>query len=182
VGGEAIQVSSKRRASPALLAILAACLVVALLAVLGNLPLTAPAPAPAAEPGPHDGRLVPGQRVDFIRLDLPIEEVEKALGAGKIRPAEGGSLAYVYEQVGLTLGVQQGAVVSVMTVSPHFRTANGVGVGSDVDLVVRTFGQGYEYDKRSDEDYYLRYWASGIHFQVEKTRVVSITVTPPVLP
>lgn len=171
-----------RRISPALLAILAASLGVALLSLLGDLPpWRSPAPAPPVEPGPHDRRLVPGQRADFIRLGLAVARVEQILGPGKIRPAEEGTLAYVFEDYGITCGVQGGRVVSVLVTTPQLRTANGIGVGSDVDAVLRTFGEGYELDKRGEDEMTLRYWAGGIHFTVRKTRVAAVMITEPVM-
>ena len=144
-------------------------------------------PTPEA-PGPLDERIVPGHRVSFILLGLPITEVEGKLGAGVIRPSQD-ALLYLFEKVGLGCGVQKGQVVSIRVLSPHFRTRGGVGVGTDVDQVVRELGPDYEYSgdgpsptpgAAPPESYVLHYWSQGIHVGVKMTRVESLQITAPV--
>lgn len=144
-------------------------------------------PTPEA-PGPLDELIVPGHRVSFIVLGVPIKEVEGKLGSGVIRPSQD-ALLYLFEKVGLSCGVQRGQVVSVRILSPQFRTRGGVAVGSDVDLVIRELGTAYEYAGEGPsptpgaappETYVLHYWNLGIHVGIRHTRVESLQVTSPV--
>jgi len=144
-------------------------------------------PTPEAA-GPLDELIVPGHRVSFIVLGVPVQEVEARLGPGVIRPSQG-ALLYLFDKVGLACGVQQGQVVSVRILSPSFRTRGGVAVGADVDLVIRELGTSYEYAGEGPsptpgapppENYVLHYWSQGIHVAIKHTHVESLQVTPPV--
>ena len=126
--------------------------------------------------GPQDGAILPGLRIDFVSLGVPIKQVEHKLGSGKIKPTSQATL-YHFGQIDLTCGVQEEKITSVLTRNPIFRTRTGVHVGSPVDEVVREYGDRYEYDKLED-GYTLHYWRQGIHFTVRSERVHSILITP----
>jgi hypothetical protein len=156
-----------------------AAMVVGLLAALGQYEAWRPPDVPEpARPARQDGLILAGNRVDFITLNLPIEQVETVLGTGKIRPAKDSQL-YIFDEAGLSVGVQQGLVQHILVKNPNLHTPDGLAVGSDVDRVVRSFGPDYEQEVRTPQDYSLHYWAKGIHFAVEGTRVVSILVAQP---
>lgn len=144
-------------------------------------------PTPEA-PGPMDELIVPGHRVSFIVLGLPIHDVEAKLGSGVIRPSKE-ALLYLFDKFGLSCGVQQNRVVSVRILTPQFRTRGGISVGADVDLVVRELGADYEYAGEGPpptpgatppETYLLHYWSQGIHVGIRHTQVESLQVTAPV--
>ncbi len=158
-----------------------AAMLVGCLAAVGQFQADGPeSPASGAPPARRDGRIVAGQRVDFITLDLPIARVEEVLGAGKVRPQEDSQL-YLFDHVGVHLATRKGLVQSILVQVPDLRTAEGIAVGSDVDLVLRTFGERYEYEARSPEDYWLHYWPQGIHFSIQGTSVARIMVAHPVI-
>ncbi len=173
------QAAGPRGISRPLALLMLAAMVVGLLAALGQYQAwQRPKEPEPSRPARRDGLIQAGQRVDFITLNLPVEQVEAILGTGRIRP-ERSSQLYIFEQVGLSVSVQRGLVQSILVKTPDLRTADGLSVGSDVDRVVRTFGADYEQEPRTPQEYSLHYWSRGIHFAVRGTRVVSILVAQP---
>ena len=136
---------------------------------------TAPGKAPPREPGTSDNQIVPGHRVDFITLGLSVTLVEKTLGKGMIRPAPEAQL-YLFQDYGLSMSVVDDRVDSIYVKSPHFKTRQGTGVGSDVSEVIRQFGDDYVMDGPEDK-YELHYWTEGIHFRVEGQKITAVQVT-----
>jgi len=174
--------STPRRVSRPLAILMVAAMLVGCLAALGQFQADrSESPEPGARPARRDGRIVAGQRVDFITLNLPIARVEEVLGAGKIRP-QADSQLYLFEQVGVHVATRKGRVQSILVQVPDLQTAEGIAVGSDVDQVLRSYGERYEYEARGSEDYWLHYWPQGIHFSVQGTSVTQIMVAPPVMP
>jgi hypothetical protein len=96
--------------------------------------------------GPNDNLILPGDRVGFITLGLPITEVEPKLGSGRIRPTQRAVL-YLFSDVGITCGVEGGRVTFILVHAHGFVLRTGIGVGTDVEAVIRAFGDGYEYDQ-----------------------------------
>ena len=166
--------------------------------------LKAPARPQISAAGPTDHLVVPGDRAGFITLDLPVDEVEKRLGQGRIRPTHDAVL-YYFAKEHLTCGVQEGRVQSILVHDPQFQTRTGLGVGSDVEKVIRVFGDVYEYDNLSvpstprpsatptaspsprvasqrgpEDSYTLHYWDKGVHFNIRSGRVDAVWITPPV--
>ncbi|MGE0495401.1 MAG: hypothetical protein AB7S38_39715 [Vulcanimicrobiota bacterium] len=136
-------------------------------------------PGPPVTAGPEDLLIVPGQRVGFIMLGLAVSELENKLGKSIIRPAHDAQL-HVYPEAGISLSTRGGHIVSILVKNPQFKTRSGIGVGSDVDAVMRTFSEHYEYE--GDEKHYnLHYWAVGIHFLVEEDHISTIQITEPML-
>jgi len=178
-GPQTAPAAEARGVSRPLALLMLAAMVVGLLAAVGQYQAwQRPVVPEPARPARRDGLIMAGQRVDFITLNLPVEQVEWMLGPGRIRP-ERTSQLYIFEKVGLSLSVQKGLVRSILVKTPDLRTADGLSVGSDVDRVVRLFGPDYDKETRTPQDYSLHYWARGIHFAVEGTRVVSILVAEP---
>ncbi|MEW6277043.1 MAG: hypothetical protein AB1758_00370 [Candidatus Eremiobacterota bacterium] len=138
-----------------------------------------PASVPVG-PGPEDRTIVAGLRVDLVTLGMPARAVEKRWGQATMRPTES-SLIYRFDSLGVTLGVRDDKVESILVKNPALRTRGGVGVGSDVDQVIREFGTRYEFEGDPKSAYKLQYWDKGIHFTVEKDNVASILITQPVL-
>lgn len=174
--------SEAPRRIPLPLALLLTCaLIVGALAVVGQVEAGRPGPAPeAARPSRGDGRIIAGHRVDFLTLGLPVERVEAVLGRGKARPKKD-SILYLFDEVGVHVAASKGLVQSVLVQNPNLTTPDGIGVGADVDRVLRTFGEDYEYENRGAEEYTLHYWPKGIHFSVKDTKVTRILVTEPVI-
>lgn len=161
--------------------LLTAAMIVGALAVFGEFEAARRAPSPqAARPARGDGRIMPGHRVDFITMGLPVERVEAALGRGKVRPKQD-SVLYLFDEVGVHVAAHRGLVQSVLILNPNLTTADGIGVGADVDRVLRTFGEHYEYESRGPNEYTLHYWPQGIHFFVKETIVNRILVTEAVI-
>lgn len=160
--------------------LLTAAMIVGALAVFGELE-AARAPSPqAARPARGDGRIIAGHRVDFITLGLAVDRVEASIGRGKVRPKQD-SVLYLFDEVGVHVAAHKGLVQSVLVLNPNLTTPDGIGVGADVDRVLRTFGEHYEYESRGQEEYTLHYWPKGIHFFVKETTVHRILVTEPVI-
>ncbi len=134
-----------------------------------------PSQVPPQNPGSSDNFIVPGHRVDFITLGLSITVVEKTLGHGVIRPTPEAQL-YLFQDYGLSMSVVEDRVDSIYVKSPHFKTRQGTGVGSDVSEVIRQFGDDYVMDG-DEKDYELHYWSEGIHFRVSEDKVTAIQIT-----
>lgn len=149
----------------------------------------------AATIGPDDQLITPGDRVGFLRLGLQIGVVEQRLGKGRAKPTERAVL-YKFEEAGLTCAVQRSQVISVLVQNPMYRTAGGLSVGSDADLVVRELGDEYEYEplerverpgstptptasNRPMTGYTLHYWREGVHVNLFNDRVESIMIMAP---
>lgn len=170
-----------RRIPLPLALLLTAAMIVGALAVFGELEAARRSPSPqAARPARGDSRIIPGHRVDFITLGLAVDRVEAAIGRGKVRPKQD-SVLYLFEEVGVHVAAHKGLVQSVLVLNPNLTTPDGIGVGADVDRVLRTFGEHYEYESRGPEEYTLHYWPKGIHFFVKETTVNRILVTEPVI-
>ncbi len=170
-----------RRVSRPLAALMLAAILLGFLAALGQCQADRSAPSPSqARPARRDGLIVAGQRVDFITLNLPIAQVEEVLGEGKVRP-QAESQLYLFDEVGVQIATRSGLVESILVRAPELKTSEGVAVGSDVDGVLRSFGNRYEYEAQSEEEYWLHYWPQGIHFSIQGTRVTRIMVALPVL-
>lgn len=137
-------------------------------------------------PARDDELIIPGQRVGFLYLGIPIAEVESRLGRGHAKPTQTAVL-YRFEKAGLTCAVQKGLVTSILVHNPRFMTTGKTAVGSDADQVVREFGDQYEYEtmERPQEGntppkpvgYTLHYWREGIHLNLKADQVDSILVT-----
>lgn len=170
-----------RRIPLPLALLLTAAMIVGALAVFGEIEAARRSPSPqAARPARGDSRIIPGHRVDFITLGLPVDRVEAAIGRGKVRPKQD-SVLYLFDEVGVHVAAHKGLVQSVLVLNPNLTTPDGIGVGADVDRVLRTFGEHYEYESRGPEEYTLHYWPKGIHFFVKETTVNRILVTEPVI-
>lgn len=110
-----------------------------------------------------------------MTLGLSTQNLTKVLGNGQLRPHQEG-LVHLYEEFALVIYSEKGRVVSVTTRSPAFQTKMGVGVGSDVDLVLKSLGQDYEMIGEG-ESYVLHNWNRGWHVGIEKEKVVYFQVT-----
>lgn len=177
---EELEERPRRAAWPLLLILAVAMALGAVVAYHATRPEAQPSPvAVVARPGPNDFMIVPGQRVDVVTLGLDVGEVEKRWGKALIRPTPDG-LVYQFDQMAVTLMVREDRVMSILVKNSLFRTRGGASVNGDVDVVVRELGKTFEYEKKDEAVYGVRYWDKGIHFAVEKTVITSIQVTEPV--
>lgn len=167
---------SGRVSTPTLIMLLAVMLLGAVVAALqwrGYLEAEARA---QVSPGPADEWIVPGERVGFLVLGLPIASAESRLGRGVVRPHDN-STVYLFRNLGVNLVVDEEAISSIYVTTSTTRTVGGCAVGCDVSAVLREFGADYEQEKGSAEKYQLHYWSQGIHFTVVHDKVVSIMVS-----
>lgn len=179
---EQVEPPPVRRVSLPLAVLLVAALAVGGLAAFGEIQSWRREPEPVpVRAARGDGRVLAGLRVDFITLGLPIERVEAVLGQGKARP-ERGAVVHLFDEAGVRVSAADGRVQSILVQNPNLRTPDGLGVGVDVDRVVRSFGEDYEYEGRGSEQYTLHYWSKGIHFTVKDDKVHTLLVTEPVHP
>ena len=144
-------------------------------------------PLSANGPGPADQYIVPGLRIGFVTLNLPIQEVEARMGKARLEPTEK-AVIYRWDQANLKCVVEGGRVTSILTTEPGLHTRTGLHVGSPVDEVIRSYGDGYEYDTKDsgpsasptpakNQPYVLHYFQQGVHFSVHQGAVRSIWVT-----
>lgn len=158
--------------------VLVASLLLLLLAVLtetNKLPAsTAPTPPPT-ESFTADTVIVPGTRVGPITLGLSIQKMGQILGPGQMRPQAPG-VVHLYPNAGFVVYTEGDRVVSVTVRSPAYKTRSGVGVGSDVDQVLRTLSHDYEMEG-SGKAYTLHNWSEGWHLAVKDNKVTYIQVT-----
>lgn len=155
--------------------LLLASLVLLLLAVGSEVVRRPATTSLEAHVGASDMTIVGGQRVDFVTLGMPLTQAQERLGKGVARPTDK-VVVHLFPDYGLSLGVTEGRVVSIYIQSPNFTTRAGLGVGSDVDQVIKTYGSRYEFEG-TEQDYTLHFWAQGIHFSVQNNKVTAIQVT-----
>lgn len=130
---------------------------------------------PPTDKSALDNLIIPGTRLGPVTLGLSTKLLTEILGNGQLRPHQNG-LVHLYEEYALVVYTENDRVVSVTTRSPVFRTKMGVGVGSDVDQVIKTLGKDYEMSG-TGETYVLHDWSRGWHVGVEKGKVVYFQVT-----
>jgi nucleoid-associated protein YgaU len=122
-----------------------ACLFVVLCSELPQPTFQREAPTQSRQLGPQDQFIVAGQRVGFLRLGLPIADVEARLGRGMAKPTQTAVL-YRFPRAGLTCAVQRGLVASILVHNTEFKTPQGTAVNSEADQVVRELGDQYEFE------------------------------------
>lgn len=131
---------------------------------------------PPTESSAQDTLIVPGTRIGPVTLGLSSKHLTEVLGSGQLRPHQKG-IVHLYEEFALAVYTENNRVVSVTTRSPVFKTKTGVGVGSDIDLVLKSLGRDYEMSGEG-ESYVLHNWNRGWHVGVEKEKVTYFQVTP----
>ena len=152
-----------------------ALLLLATLTETNKLPdSTHPTPRPT-DKTTLDAIIVPGTRIGAITLGLPMKTVTEILGQGQLRP-QGAGTVHLYPNSGLVVYSEKDRVVTVSVRSPAFKTRGGVGVGSDVDEVLRTLSSDYEMEG-SGTEYKLHNWSEGWHLEVKDNKVTYIQIT-----
>lgn len=158
--------------------VLVASLLLLLLATLTEthkLPVsTAPTPPPT-ESFALDSLIVPGTRVGPLTLGLSVKKMAEILGPGQLRPQSPG-VVHLFPNAGFVVYTEADRIVSVGVRSPAYKTRSGVGVGSDVDEVLRTLSSDYEMEG-SGKEYKLHNWSEGWHLEVKDNKVTYIQVT-----
>ena len=151
-----------------------------------------------AKPGPYDNRIVPGYRAGFITLNMSSSNLEPTLGQASIRPQTDGML-YLFPKYDLNVSVSKGRVNSVFITNPCFIVGindekadknRQIKVGSDIENVLRTFGESYEAETKGQRSesltdlgkrYTLHYWEHGVHFGVQEHKITYIMITNPII-
>jgi hypothetical protein len=170
--------SSNKTVAWGLRIVLLASLTLFLLATLtetNKAPISAAPTPPLTNNFTRDTLIIPGTRVGPVTLGLPIKILNEVLGAAQMRP-QGQGLVHLYPEPGLVVYSENDRVVSVTVRSPTFKTRSGVGVGSDVDEVLRTLSGDYEMEGAGRE-YRLHNWSEGWHLEVQDNKVTYIQIT-----
>jgi hypothetical protein len=158
--------------------VLVASLVLLLLATLAErhrLPTsTAPTPPPTDSTA-LDTLIIPGTRIGPVTLGLSSQKMGGVLGQAQLRPQAPG-VVHLYPDLGMVVYTENDRVVSVTVRSPIFKTRSGVGVGSDVDEVLRTLSGDYEMEG-SGKEYKLHNWSEGWHLEVQDDKVTYVQIT-----
>ena len=159
--------------------ILVASLLLFLLATLSEtnrLPATVE-PTPAlTQTYTNDSLIIPGTRIGPATLGLSTTKLEQILGRATLRP-QGEGTVYLYPDHGLVIYCQDSRVFSVTTRSPMYKTRSGVGVGSDVNDVLRNLSNSYEMEG-SPPRYVLHNWSEGWHIEIDQDKVTYLQITP----
>jgi hypothetical protein len=114
--------------------------------------------------------IVPGQRVGPIVLGMRMVQVFQYLGppAGRARAEATGK--FFWPDRGITVRVDfDGRVEAIFVEHPEYRTAQGVGVGSALEEVVRAFGP-TDQVQEDRTTLVLAYPRLGISFAIAKER------------
>ncbi|MDR7562797.1 MAG: hypothetical protein QN172_04600 [Armatimonadota bacterium] len=126
--------------------------------------LTVPTVVPAAL------LIVPGQRVGPVVLGMRMVQVFQYLGPPAAQARSEGSGRFFWPQRGITVRVDvEGHVDAIFVEHPRYRTAQGLGVGSELAELLRTFGP----TDQAQEDrntLILAYPHLGISFALDKSR------------
>jgi hypothetical protein len=158
--------------------VLVASLILLLVATLTETNRLPDATNPTPPPTDHstmDALIVPGTRVGPVTLGLAMKQVGEILGPGQMRPQAPGTV-HLYPESGLVIYSENERVVSVTVRSPAYKTRSGVGVGSDVDEVLRTMSKDYEMEG-SGREYKLHNWAEGWHLEVADNKISYVQIT-----
>ena len=139
--------------------------------------------SPTIEPTPtltdtsiNDHLIIPGTRIGPVTLGLPVKKLEQLLGRATLRP-QGEGTVYLFPEHGLAVYCQDARVFSVTTRSPLHKTRAGVGVGSDVDEVLRGLSRNYEMEGSAPR-YLLHNWGDGWHDEVYNDKITYFQISP----
>ncbi len=150
-------------------------LLVATLTETGRLPeSTSPTPTPT-DRFTLDTLIVPGTRIGPVTLGLSTKQMTEIMGPAQLRPQAPGTV-HLYPQAGMVVYSENDRVVAVTARSPAYKTRSGVGVGSDVDTVLKTLSGDYEMEG-SGKNYRLHNWSEGWHLEVVDDKVAYIQIT-----
>jgi hypothetical protein len=158
--------------------ILVASLLLLLLATLSEtnkLPASSAPTPPPTESSAMDTLIIPGTRIGPITLGLSTKKMGEIMGQAQLRPQAPG-VVHLYPNAGMVVYSEGGRVVSVTVRSPAYKTRSGVGVGSDVDEVLKTLSGDYEMEG-SGREYKLHNWSEGWHLEVKDDKVTYIQIT-----
>lgn len=152
-----------------------ALLLLATLAERHRLPTTTAPTPPPTDNTAMDTLIIPGTRIGPLTLGLSSQKMSGVLGQGQLRPQASG-VVHLYPDLGMVVYTENDRVVSVTVRSPNFKTRSGVGVGSDVDEVLRTLSGDYEMEG-SGKEYKLHNWSEGWHLEVQDDKVTYVQIT-----
>jgi len=100
---------------------------------------------PAATDAQNAGTIVPGSALAGIPLGGPISNLMARLGpVTQVRvAAQDGTLAYVFDQYGITAYVARDVIVAITTTNSLLAGVRGIYLGAPMLTVVKTFGGDY---------------------------------------
>lgn len=99
---------------------------------------------PAATDAQNGGNIVPGSALAGIPLGGPIGSIMSRFGpASQVRVAQDGTLAYVFDQYGITAYVVRDVIVAITTTNSLLAGVRGIYLGAPMPTVVNTFGGNY---------------------------------------
>ncbi len=116
--------------------------------------------------------IVAGQSIGPVRLGMSQADVTSVLGTPT--PADGGQIRFPH--VGITVTLEDDAVVRVSTTNPQFRTTSGVGVGISLDDSARLIGDPNQAVAVDGNDTMVSYPFEGIGFVFRDGRAVEVFV------
>lgn len=150
-------------------------LLIATLTETSKLPESTNPTPPPTESFTVDSLIVPGTRIGPVALGLSTQKMAEILGPSQMRP-QGQGTVHLFPSTGMVVYSENNRVISVSVRSPAFKTRSGVGVGSDVDDVLRTLSGDYEMEG-SGKEYKLHNWSEGWHLEVKGDKVTYIQIT-----
>ena len=99
---------------------------------------------PAATDAQNGGTIVPGSALAGIPLGGPIGSIISRFGpANQVRVGQDGTLAYVFDQYGITAYVVRDVIVAITTTNSLLAGVRGIYLGAPMPTVVQTFGGNY---------------------------------------
>ncbi|MDR7416058.1 MAG: hypothetical protein QN193_03700 [Armatimonadota bacterium] len=114
--------------------------------------------------------IVPGQRVGPVVLGMRVVQVFQHLGPPAGRAGSEGGGKFFWPQRGITVRVDSaGHVDTIFVEHPRYRTAQGIGVGSGLEEVLRAFGPTHQ-AQEDRSTLVLAYPGLGISFALDKSR------------
>jgi hypothetical protein len=132
----------------------------------------------ATKPVVKDNLIVAGKRIGPVSVGMPVSQLYDVMGE-PVQAVKGrGSERYVFEDLQVVVDEADGAVVTVLTESPDYASADGLKVGL-TDLAVKAGLaklQGQLVIKEEGDT--TTYFASGISVVVTGGLVKSISVRP----
>ena len=87
--------------------------------------------------------LYPGVGIGKVKIGMSLKQVKHALGTPQlVNEKKGAYTEYAWEFGAWTVGFQNGKVVQISTTRPNQKTTSGLGLGSQIDKILKAFPGG----------------------------------------